>query len=246
MTLEGTGVIHPWRRRRKTAILLAVCLGAWTWIYTYRRDAWKATLGLALQLGAISGTALMWIALRNYFTFLSQVGGGIPYELVNEVFNLFMVVFIIFGSCVFFGIQVWAIVDTAKAKVWELAEPKGRSKTAAILFAIFLSYMTWLYTYPKDSKKFWLGVAVVTVYPYLSYATWFNPFQVMGSQVLPMDYWWKSLALSVPSGAIWIIGIVLAAVRKQEWYRSCGQSTKPPPFPKGETKTTPTSSPPPA
>ncbi len=73
MTLQETPTIQPWNKSKMVAMLLAVFLGPWTWIYTYRRDAWKATLGLALQLGAISGTALMWIALRNYFTFLSHL-----------------------------------------------------------------------------------------------------------------------------------------------------------------------------
>jgi hypothetical protein len=35
---------------RVVAILLAVFLSFWTWLYTYRRDAWKFWLGLALTL----------------------------------------------------------------------------------------------------------------------------------------------------------------------------------------------------
>ncbi len=227
MTLAETGTTHPWRRNRKTAILLAVFLGAWTWIYTYRRDAWKATLGLALQFSTIFITVLVWIALRDYFGFISRTAGNITNEQIDQVFSLFMTIFIVFGSIIFAGIQIWAIADAAKAKGWELAEPKGRNKTAAILFAIFTSYMTWLYTYPKDVKKFWLGLAFASVFPLVSYLTWFDPYEIIGTQVIPQDYQLKSFLISLPGMAFWIIGIVLAAVRKSEWYKQGGQSSNP-------------------
>jgi hypothetical protein len=36
----------------------------------------------------------------------------------------------------------------------------AKSKTAAILLAIFLGPWTWLYTYRRDSTKFWIGMLV--------------------------------------------------------------------------------------
>ncbi|HKG21607.1 MAG TPA: hypothetical protein VKC34_06875 [Blastocatellia bacterium] len=38
------------RKDRVAAILLAVFLGGWTWVYTYRRDSWKFWLVLVLNL----------------------------------------------------------------------------------------------------------------------------------------------------------------------------------------------------
>lgn len=35
---------------KTTAILLAVFLGFWTWLYTYKKDAWKFWLNLALSI----------------------------------------------------------------------------------------------------------------------------------------------------------------------------------------------------
>ena len=36
------------RKDKVAAILLAVFLGFWTWLYTYKKDAWKFWVGLAL------------------------------------------------------------------------------------------------------------------------------------------------------------------------------------------------------
>jgi hypothetical protein len=38
------------RKDRGAAILLAIFLGGWTWIYTYRRDSWKFWVTLILNL----------------------------------------------------------------------------------------------------------------------------------------------------------------------------------------------------
>ena len=42
--------------------------------------------------------------------------------------------------------------------------PAAKRKSIAILLAIFFAFWTWLYTYKKDSRKFWinLGVSIVT------------------------------------------------------------------------------------
>ena len=41
----------------------------------------------------------------------------------------------------------------------------GKSKTTAVLLAVFLGFWTWLYTYRKDAWKFWLnlGLSVITL-----------------------------------------------------------------------------------
>jgi len=42
------GISSP--KDKTVAILLAVFLAFWTWLYTYRKDAWKFWLGLGLNL----------------------------------------------------------------------------------------------------------------------------------------------------------------------------------------------------
>ena len=41
---------YPQPRDKSVAVLLAVFLGCWTWLYTYKKDAWKFWLCLGLNL----------------------------------------------------------------------------------------------------------------------------------------------------------------------------------------------------
>ena len=50
------------RKDKAVAILLAVFLSFFTWLYTYRRDAWKFWLGLGLNL-TIFNPVWTWIIL---------------------------------------------------------------------------------------------------------------------------------------------------------------------------------------
>jgi hypothetical protein len=38
------------RKDKTVAILLAIFLGFWTWLYSHQRDAWKFWLGLGLNV----------------------------------------------------------------------------------------------------------------------------------------------------------------------------------------------------
>ncbi|MGH7665997.1 MAG: hypothetical protein ACREN1_01600, partial [Candidatus Dormibacteria bacterium] len=54
----GTGLGSP--RNKGIAILLAVFLGSWTWLYTYKTDSTKFWIGLALEIvGAITTLVLI-------------------------------------------------------------------------------------------------------------------------------------------------------------------------------------------
>jgi RNA polymerase subunit RPABC4/transcription elongation factor Spt4 len=41
--------------------------------------------------------------------------------------------------------------------------PKPKTKKTAVLFAVFLSFWTWLYTYKLNTWKFWVGLGVSVV-----------------------------------------------------------------------------------
>jgi hypothetical protein len=77
-----------------------------------------------------------------------------------------------------------------------------KSKTAAVLFAIFLGYFAWMYTYEKDAWKFWTALAVTVVNVLLSLIT----FGV-----------WLFVAIPVAVG-IWVWGIIDVAVKPQQFY----------------------------
>jgi hypothetical protein len=60
---------YPVERKDKTvAILLAIFLGAWTWVYTYKKDAWKFWLTLGLNLTLLN-PLWTWVLL-----FLPNIG----------------------------------------------------------------------------------------------------------------------------------------------------------------------------
>jgi hypothetical protein len=56
------------RKDKTAAILLAVFLGFWTWLYTYKRDAWKFWLCLGLHM-TVFNPIWTWILL-----FLPNIG----------------------------------------------------------------------------------------------------------------------------------------------------------------------------
>ena len=56
------------RKDKTAAILLAVFLGGWTWLYTYKKDAWKFWVSLALHI-TVFNPIWTWILL-----FLPNIG----------------------------------------------------------------------------------------------------------------------------------------------------------------------------
>ena len=80
-------------------------------------------------------------------------------------------------------------VQQTNQKLFEKTGPK--SKAASVVLAVFLSFWTWIYTYRKDSWKFWLGLAIAVV---------FSVFYLLG----PI--------------AVWIWAIIDTSIKSQEWY----------------------------
>ena len=73
----------------------------------------------------------------------------------------------------------------------------AKSKTVAVLLAIFLSFCTWLYTYDRDKSKFWIGLGVGVA---------------------------SIILTAVGIGAIGVIGIYIwaiidSATKAEGWYR---------------------------
>jgi hypothetical protein len=73
-------------KSKATSVLLAVFLSFWTWLYTYKKDAWKFWVGLALAIFDI---------------ILAVVTFGVSF---------------VFTWIFTFGVWIWAIVDTALKK----------------------------------------------------------------------------------------------------------------------------------
>ncbi|MDD5087098.1 MAG: zinc ribbon domain-containing protein [Candidatus Nanoarchaeia archaeon] len=67
---------------------------------------------------------------------------------------------------------------------------RGKSKTTAVLLAIFLAPFNWVYTYKKDVVKFWIGL------------------------IFGLLFFWTFI---VPIG-IWIWAIIDTATKDTGWY----------------------------
>ena len=62
------------------------------------------------------------------------------------------------GAC---GVEVLPLAERCIECGAELGKPpRPKSKTAAVLLAVFLSFWTWVYTYRKNTWKFWVGLVV--------------------------------------------------------------------------------------
>jgi hypothetical protein len=64
---QGQGVApamyYPEPKDKSVAVLLAVFLGCWTWVYTYKKDAWKFWLCLGLHLTVFNPIWTVFILL---------------------------------------------------------------------------------------------------------------------------------------------------------------------------------------
>jgi hypothetical protein len=76
----------------------------------------------------------------------------------------------------------------------------ARSKSTAILLAVFLQFGTWAYTYKHDRWKFWIGLAI-----------WIFMIMLLAAQIGPAG-WLMALG-------VWIWAIVDVARRPDEWYQ---------------------------
>jgi len=95
--------------------------------------------------------------------------------------------------------------------------PSAKNKSTAVLLSVFLSFWSWLYTYKKNSYKFWIGLGVFIFYivclglfSAISESTPGSPNA--GIAIVPI--------FAVLLTAIWIWAIVDNATKPQEWYQN--------------------------
>jgi hypothetical protein len=73
--------------------------------------------------------------------------------------------------------------------VWALMPPAPKSKTTAVLLAVFLAFWTWVYTYEKDKGIFWINLALslLTVGFWGVFVSW--PWAIICAAVRPSDFY---------------------------------------------------------
>jgi hypothetical protein len=97
----------------------------------------------------------------------------------------------------------------------------GKSKTTAVLLAVFFGTWAWLYTYRLNASKFWVTTIVLFGVPFLVFILNFITYSsgnyrgVQGWMVaLPGLIWFPSLF------AFWLWSIIDNAVKTDNWYRN--------------------------
>jgi hypothetical protein len=107
-----TSIINP--KSKRVSILLALCLGLFTWLYTYQKDAKKFWLSLGLTvLGLILFFSPSKLVFGNSFTFGAPAGPNVKMLL------LLMVAFVVVS-----GIWAWSLLDVMrKTNEWYTQYP---------------------------------------------------------------------------------------------------------------------------
>ena len=99
-------------KNRTTAILLAVFLSFWSWLYTYQKDKKKFWIAL-LSHGALIAMLVLLIVLSVATRGSSDVGA------LGLVISLLSILLGILASLMPLGILVWTIIDVAgKSDAW--------------------------------------------------------------------------------------------------------------------------------
>jgi hypothetical protein len=104
-TIPQVAGVNP--KSKTASILLAVFLGFWTWLYTYKKDHWKfwVSLGISIVVGIGLGIAMSWFVIAGINSFDSLDASAIGFIIAY-----------ILAIIVSFGLWVWSVVDTAIKK----------------------------------------------------------------------------------------------------------------------------------
>ncbi len=105
-----------------------------------------------------------------------------------------------------------------------------KSKVASVLLAVFLSFWTWLYTYKRDKKKFWIALGVNVFLGIISTALMVSAIisagaagavaddaAIVAAVLSAMGFY---VVLTLVGTGFWVWAIVDSAVKKQEWYNN--------------------------
>jgi hypothetical protein len=96
-------------KSKTVSILLAVFLGFWTWLYTYKKDHWKfwVSLGVSIVCGLGFGILLVWLMVNS-----------IDSSSSGDFTSFFIGYFIVAGiaGIIGFGLWIWSVIDTAIKK----------------------------------------------------------------------------------------------------------------------------------
>jgi hypothetical protein len=106
--VPATALKSEHAKSKVASILLAVFLGVWTWLYTYKKDGWKFWVGMGM--GLVAG-----ILYAVFFGLLISSTASSSSDWTDAFIGSFIMITMIV-SLLGSAVQIWAIVDTAIKK----------------------------------------------------------------------------------------------------------------------------------
>lgn len=108
----------------------------------------------------------------------------------------------------------------------------GKSKSVALILAIFLGPWTWVYTYARDKTKFWLsfvGAITLDVIAYVLFTHIFTTVRISACPSYPTipcspvlasanDFFHFMLFAGLFGFGVWLCAVILAATRSDAFY----------------------------
>ena len=145
-------------------VLMSIPLGPFVWLYTYEQNKTRFWVGSILQyLFVVALIVLIIIIAFNAQGALEVDDQATGSEIIESLNDYLVWIFVILAGLL--SLRIWAFIDRlVKPSSWYMNYPRRPlSKTRAVIFSIFFSYAAWLYTYEKDSKKFWIAFGANTL-----------------------------------------------------------------------------------
>lgn len=112
--------------------------------------------------------ALLLIAILQQLTRGAEagsVGGTHPSNIAVILVNVFSIIVGLAATLAIMLLPLWIVLLVKAVGYNSVQTGYGLNKLAAILLAVFLGFWAWLYTYERDTAKFWvnLGLTIVTL-----------------------------------------------------------------------------------
>ncbi|MYB39890.1 hypothetical protein F4X86_01170 [Candidatus Saccharibacteria bacterium] len=211
-------------KNKREAILLGLAAGPVSWLYTYDKDKARLWTGLALEVVAwvaiftfLLGD-LKLLAFVNYGESLSlgELADTIRYLAWDRGPSLSLYAAYAGASTVLL-VRAWLLFDRSlkPAKQYKLYRHRPLNRTVAVLAAVMFAYNTWLYTYEKDRRKFWLGFVVAVAAITVPVSTIF-----VESKAVDLILIWIGIPAVLAAAGIHVWAIINVATRDDDWYRA--------------------------
>ncbi len=119
--------------------------------------------------------------------------------------------------CVHCGVQVKELAYQSK----EVPTVKHKNRTAAVVFAVFFTYWSWLYTYKRSRIKFWIAFSILMIWNFIYFVSILDT--ILDKQ--PINYYftnygnWVWLSSFFGIG-IWIWAIVDNSIKPNSFYEN--------------------------